>query len=69
MDAHKPAHVHVFARGWEPVVNLNQSPAYVSVREIKGFKTREIAGILRLAQLHRDLLSMSHPATITSCPP
>jgi hypothetical protein len=55
-DDHRPAHVHVFAHGCELVVNLNQSPAYVSVRDNKGFKTREIATILRLVQLHRDLL-------------
>jgi Domain of unknown function (DUF4160) len=53
---HRPAHVHVSARGYELVVNLNQPPAYVSVRNNKGFKTQEIASILRIVQNHRDRL-------------
>ena len=53
---HRPAHVHVSARGCELVVNLNQSPAYVSVRNNDGFKTPEIANILRLVQRHHDSL-------------
>ena len=53
---HRPAHVHVSARGCELVVNLNRSPAYVSVRNNNGFKTPEIANILRLVQRHRDVL-------------
>jgi hypothetical protein len=53
---HLPAHVHVSARGCELTVNLNQSPAYVSLRDNNGFKIREIARIMRIVQLHRDNL-------------
>ncbi len=56
LDDHLPAHVHVFARGCELVVNLNQPPAYVNVRNNNGFKTPEIGNILRLVQRHRDSL-------------
>ena len=34
----------------------NQPPAYVSVRNNNGFKTPEIATILRLVQRHRGTL-------------
>jgi hypothetical protein len=56
LQDHRPAHVHVSARGCELVVNLNQSPAYVSVRDNRGFKTSEIGSILRMVQRHRDRL-------------
>ncbi len=56
LDDHLPAHVHVFARGCELVVNLNVSSKYVSVRNNDGFKSSEIGSIVRLVQLHRDRL-------------
>lgn len=56
LDDHLPAHVHVFARGGELVVNLNCLTAFVSVRNNDGFRNREIGSIVRLVQLHRDRL-------------
>jgi len=52
-DDHLPAHVHVFARGCELVVNLNCSEQYVVIRENDGFKNREIRDILTIVQANR----------------
>jgi Domain of unknown function (DUF4160) len=42
---HRPAHVHVIARGCEAVFNLNCPAGSVELRENYGFSRREISRI------------------------
>jgi hypothetical protein len=53
---HIPAHVHVFARGCEAIINLNCLNSFGTLRENKFFKSRELKSVMRLVQANRAML-------------
>ena len=53
---HRPAHVHVIARGHEAVINLNCLAGPVELRENYGFSRREISHMSAVLMDHLEKL-------------
>jgi uncharacterized protein DUF4160 len=53
---HRPAHVHVIARGCEAVFNLHCPKGPAELRENYGFSRRELKSIERVLTDHRVTL-------------